>query len=297
MTVSERFRMRKLRPIEVSFVPSGAVKEKRFLITKDENGGAMGFATDEIVKTIMEGNLENGEKLEEIAKEHQLTEDQLGATKAVLRLMNAVSTNIPEAVKAQIPSLAGYAAAVVKKEETKEGEAVTTENTQVQDKAAEERLTQVLKQNEDLVKSNEEMKAKLDAIEKAQAEEKEVQVQKEFVEKAGQFKNLGINAEEFGPFLKELSGSNPEGFEKLVKVLKSANDSVGKSGLLDEVGSGAAGSTAGDGSAMEQLKAMAAGLVQKNEKKMTNAEAMAEVLKSKEGRDLYNKYESERGIK
>lgn len=292
MTKQERYKMRKFKPIEVSFVPTGAVKEKKFLVIKSEDGGSMALATEEIVKTIMEGDLENGEKLEQIAKEHQLTEDQLGASKAVLRLMGALEDKIPEAIKGELVKLAGYAPAAIKKEETTEGNEDMSDKTPEQ-KASEERLEKILKENEELSKAKADAEAKASALQAQIDAEKEVQVQKEFVEKAGQFKNLGIKAEEFGPVMKQLSGASPEAYEKLVAVLKAADEQVSKSGVFNEIGS----SNAGAGSTtMAQIEAMANGFIQKSEKKMSKQAAMAAVLNTKEGRELYAKYESERGM-
>lgn len=110
--------------------------------------------------------------------------------------------------------------------------------------------------------------AELADIRKSLKEERDARVNKEFVEKAGAYKHLGIAADKLGPVLKSLSESAPEAFKELETVLKGADERLGKGGLFTEVGSNSPGGTSvakGDQTEAEaKAEAIAKGLVEKD---------------------------------
>jgi fructose-1,6-bisphosphatase len=71
--------------------------------------------------------------------------------------------------------------------------------------------------------------------------------------------------------------------------LKTANETVAKSALMDELGVSGESGSAGD--AMEKLDSLAKQLVEKDTS-LTSQQAFAQVLKSNP--DLYNQYRNEK---
>lgn len=116
--------------------------------------------------------------------------------------------------------------------------------------------------------------------------EREARITKEYVAKAAQFTHLGINAEEFGPILKSLAETNPEGYAKLEATLKSLNTVVEKSVLLEEIGK----SNSAAAGAWERIEKRAEE-IRKSEPGLTKEQAIARVMR--DDPQLYAEYVKE----
>jgi hypothetical protein len=103
---------------------------------------------------------------------------------------------------------------------------------------------------------------------------------REFVAKAKAFRGLPVQADEFGSVLKSIKSANPEVYEKLEGVLKSADELIVKGGVFKEIG----GSGVRTGSAADQIEQFAKAKVEASGGKLTIQKARSEVRK--ENRDL-----------
>ena len=136
-----------------------------------------------------------------------------------------------------------------------------------------------------------------DRIEKEQlqkdlAEEREIRLRKEYVEKAGEFTHLpGIEQEGLADVLKAIKEKAPQVYDTVEKVFGSVQKAMEESELWKERGSGGAGFV---GSAEEEINKEAERLVEKDGS-LTQAQAVDRVLASRP--DLYKKYEAERVAK
>jgi hypothetical protein len=135
-----------------------------------------------------------------------------------------------------------------------------------------------------------------EAVEKAErvelllkAEQDKAQT-KEFIAKAETFTALGCENDKLGTVLKNIANAvSAKDAEYLDTVLKTANETVAKSALMDELGVSGESGSAGD--AMEKLDSLAKQLVEKDTS-LTSQQAFAQVLKSNP--DLYNQYRNEK---
>lgn len=107
------------------------------------------------------------------------------------------------------------------------------------------------------------------------AKREDERLTKEFIEKASTFKNLPVNAAEFGPVLKSLATANPEAFAEVERVLRAA-DAGSKTG---EVFKQAGSDQGGTASAKEQVDVMAQEIL-KSDTSLTIAQARAQVYRT-----------------
>jgi len=138
-------------------------------------------------------------------------------------------------------------------------------------------LEMIFKSNAELVTKNADLEKQLNA-------EREARIQKEFSERAAQFKHLG-DTNEIAAILKSLSEKDPEAFKKTETILKTANDQIAKGELFKELGTRTGGSV---GDAEGRLNALVDSVVQKSGNTKTKEQIYAEVLESSEGRKLYS---------
>lgn len=115
----------------------------------------------------------------------------------------------------------------------------------------------------------------------------------EFIAKAKGFENIpGVKAEDLGSVLKSLFSTNPDLYNKVEEILKSANDTIGNSSLFVEKGTAqvSTGDPASKEEAWNMIEKLAESRVTKGISNSTNC--IADVLKTPEGEALYAKYKS-----
>jgi hypothetical protein len=143
---------------------------------------------------------------------------------------------------------------------------------------------------EAVFKANEVAVAKAAKLEGELKAERDARRDKEFVEKAAKL-NVGGKTEDIAKILKTLADSSPEQAAALEAILKGAGEQIKKGELFKEAGSGAGGTLPGH-DAWGKIEALAAGLVEKSAEKISKADAIDAVLKTAEGKRLYDEYMS-----
>lgn len=93
-----------------------------------------------------------------------------------------------------------------------------------------EQVDELFKQNEEIRKENEQIRKQL-------IKEKEEKRLKQFISKAEQFENLAVEPTDFGKILKKVADVDSDGFDKLMEVLKSADENLKQNKLFKEEGS------------------------------------------------------------
>jgi len=289
-------RLKDLDAVEVSLVPRGANK-KKFLIFKEVDS-----PMEEILKAVLETELENESRVEEVLKAAKLSDKAKGAVKGALRLLNAYKDELPKDIMKTLAELAdyGYPAPTEKAKGKKDEEEDEKKKygypapTKKEDGSYDFSSIpeEVRPAVEALWKEQQEAVKKAEELEKVLKEERDKQLRKEYIQKAAdEFANLPTKPEEFGLVLKGLAEKAPEEYAKLEGVLKAANEAIEAGALYAEVGRG--GAPAGD-SAVAKVEAMAAGLVQKDAN-LSRADALAKVLA--ENPQLYEQYRKETAVK
>ena len=146
-----------------------------------------------------------------------------------------------------------------------------------------EAVVTILKGQEVQLKSANEMIAKM----------RDESIEKEFVAKAFVMTDkLGVDAVKFGKVLKSIHAANPELATEVENVIKAANEAVSKGNLFTEAGkdtNGVVATGVAKADAWTQIETLAAGIVTKGDCK-TQSEAIDSVLKTAEGRRLYEIY-------
>jgi hypothetical protein len=300
---------------EVSLVPKGA-NRKRFLILKREEEP---MADNELLQAILDAELQDEERINEVLKAQGLSEKATNAVKGALRILNAFKDELPKDILNTLASLAGYgyAPAPTEKAKAKEEEedeeygdygekakkkARGKQEEEETEKAGKKYPAPVKKADGtfDLSAVPDELRPTLEvifkeheqAVRKAQELEAVLKAEQdrrktlEFVERAKQYTHLPINPEEFGPVLKQISESAPEAFQKLEQVLKAADENLRVAGSLKPVGRDSTGT--GGNTAWDQICALASQLVEKAEHKLSFEAAVDKVLQSRP--DLYRRY-------
>lgn len=300
-----KFRLSDIETNEVSLVPKGANNRKFFLV-KSADGDHV-VRAEEIIKELLK---QPAEKIEEVCKNLEPAVKE--ALSAAFKLMQVVRDSVPEETINKLLSelnLGGSEPKEGEKQmpETKadatkkgapEGDQANLEaqgaakNTPAPegDKAADvnkeaQKVEALMKENADLRKSHEELQKKFSESENAR-------LTKEFVEKASEFKNLGIEANEFGPVLKTINEASTEAYDKVMGVLKAADKQLGESKVFESAGSDSKVAKSG---AWDKIEKLAEGMVEKSTDGLTHAQAIDRVLKSDEGKKLYNEYMKEMG--
>jgi len=302
---------------EVSLVPKGA-NRKRFLVVKQE----VSMENNELLQTILDAELQDEERINEVLKSQGLSEKAINAVKGALRILNAFKDELPKDILNTLASLAGYGyapapteKAKAKQEEQggdgeygaygepdKKGKKKALGKEEETEKAGKKYPAPVKKADgtfdlsavpdelrptlEVIFKEHEEAVRKaqeLEAVLKAEQDRRKVL---EFVERAKQYTHLPINPDEFGPVLKQISESAPEAFQKLEQVLKAADENLRVAGSLKPVGRDSTGT--GGNTAWDQICALASQLVEKAEHKLSFEAAVDKVLQSRP--DLYRRY-------
>ncbi|MBC7340897.1 MAG: hypothetical protein H5U02_00325 [Clostridia bacterium] len=248
---------------------------------------------EEILKAVLETELEDEKKVDEVLKAAKLSDKAQNAVKGALRLLNAYKDELPKDIIKTLAGLAGYGypepAEKAKSEEDKKKKekygypAPTKKEDGSWDfSGIPEEVRPAI---EALWKEHESAVKKAEELEKVLKEERDKQARKEFIQKAAtEFANLPTKPEEFGLVLKGLAEKAPEEYAKLEGVLKAADEAIRKGALFAEIGR--SGGLAG-GSAMSKIEAVANSLVQKDAN-MTKEQAIAKALELHP--ELYTEY-------
>lgn len=146
-------------------------------------------------------------------------------------------------------------------------------------------------ESENLRKAQDEITELREALQKSEADKAKAEADRrreQFVRKAAEFKHLpGVTADDMGSILEKADRLLPKAEnDKLVAVLKSANEIVGQSALFGERGSAASG----EKTAYGEITAKAEDL-RKADGKLTLEQARARVIKSNP--DLFRRYQTE----
>lgn len=309
-------RLKDLDAVEVSLVPKGA-NRKRFLITKSEEESTV--LDEAILKAILETELENEAKVEEVLKAANMSEKAQGAVRGALKILSAYKESLPKDILKTLGELAGYGYPEPtqkqkdeedkkKEEEAKKAEEAKKQADKEKDK---EKYGYPVKKADGTVdfsgvpegirpavealwKENEAITKRAIEAEKVAKEERDKRVLKEYVEKAAaELADLpGAKAEDFGAVLKGIEEKDPALYAKLYPVLKASSEAIAKGQLFAELGRGGGAPVAG--SATEKVMQLVAGIVQKDAK-ATSAEAMGKVML--EHPELYEQYKKETTVK
>jgi hypothetical protein len=137
---------------------------------------------------------------------------------------------------------------------------------------------------EEITKQLNDLKKRADQAEADLRKERDERLTKDYVAKAGELKNFGVNPQELGPALKSLAEKDPENYAKVEAALKAADEAAGKAGLFKEAGTSAA---AAGGTAMAKIEGAAAEL-RKTDPNLTQAQAITKALDLHP--ELYDEY-------
>jgi len=246
---------------------------------------------EEILKAVLETQLEDEKKVDEVLKQAKLSDKAQGAVKGALRLLNAYKDELPKDIMNTLAGLAGYGypepAAKAKDEGKKKEKYGYPAPTKKEDGSYDFSgiPEEVRPAVESLWKEHEAAIKKAEELEKVLKAEREERLRKEYIQKAAaDFGNLPTKPEEFGLVLKGLAEKAPEEYAKLEGVLKAANEAIEKGALFAKVGH--SGGLAG-GSAMAKIEEVAKSLVQKDAS-MTKEQAIAKALELHP--ELYTEY-------
>ncbi len=288
-------RLRDLEAVEVSLVPRAANK-RRFLVMKSET--EVDHPMEEILKAILETDLEDEAKVDEVLKAAKLSDKGQNAVKGALRLLNAYKDELPKDILKTLAGLAGYGYPEPA-QKAKGGGGGTDDMKHKYGYPAPTKKAdgswdfsgipeEVRPMVEALWKEQETAVRKAEELEKVLKAERDERLRKEYVAKAAEYKHLAVKPEEFGLVLKAIADKAPEELAKLEAVLKAADEALGQSALFAEVGRGGEGA---GGSAWAKIE-KAAGEIVQQDGKLTREQAVARVLDQHP--ELYEEYLSER---
>lgn len=287
----------------IDLVPRGA-NRKSFLLTKADEREEEEGMEPEIVKAVLETEMDDEKTVGEALTKAGLSEEASEAAMGALRLINAYKEQWPENVMGMLTELSGYELPVAKADKDRiEKLEAEVKNLKKEDEEKPEDKESILKEDgslnmgavpeemrpyaEVVEKSRVESdKRAKDAIEKAEALEKD-KMEKEYLAKAGELLNID-KAENLAPLLMDVAEKAPETSEKLEEMLKTANKRIEEGGLYGEVGSGRSGS----GEATDKMESKAKEKMEKGDGKMTIQQARAEVLK--EHPEYYDEHMNEK---
>lgn len=293
-----------LDTLGVSLVHRGANK-KTFALFKSEKNKPMKTSEIKVLKAILEdeGPLENADRIEAIIKEHDMNPKAGMALKGAMKIIEAFRDEMDDESVKSIKALFGEEEeddddkkeekSTAKAEEEEEETTKAEEDDMSADKAKKELskgIPEALRpQMEALWKSQKEAVAKAAELEAVLKAERNERLNREYIAKAEKdFSAMPVNSGELAMLLKGLNDADPKLTAKLETILKAANEAIGKSSLLNEVGSAAKSQS---GSAMSRLEDIAKSMVSKAEGKLTPAAAL--VLAMEQNTDLYTEYLAE----
>ena len=298
---------------EVSLVKRGAVN-RRFAVKKEAT-------VDQILKAVLEQPADGEDAVRAALEKSDVSPQGRDAVLGAVRILSAFRDVIPAEIAKAAPKMAGYAndeahdyaegggkgkfpAKKKMKKDMADGDGDEDEDEEDE----EEHKFPPSKKKKATYKSADlpaDARAHLEAIEKAQQEavekaaqlerelqaERDVRLNKEFVEKAQRdFGTLGP-AKDIGPVLKSLHAVDGDLATKVERLLKQATERVKTAALFAERGRD--GSAQGDeDTAWGQIQKRASELVSKSaDGNMSHAQAVALVMQRDP--ELYERYKSE----
>ncbi len=261
------------------------------VIRKDSNGDLFikeyTQMNENLIKAL-EAELQNEGEVDSVLKEAGYSEEAAEVFKGILRIFGSFRDKFGEANPLEpLAKLAGLELPV--KEVVKEVSKEDKEKIQKEDllaKLSDEdraKLEQVFKRQDEL---EEEAKR---AAEIAKAE-RELRLQKEYLQKAEEFSNLTIEKDKMANVLRKIDESlNEEDAEEVRRALKAAAEAAEAENLFK-----AAGTPGGSTSSVEEkINTLAKEMVQKGEAKDINA-AWTKILSANP--DLYKEYLAEKPL-
>lgn len=290
-----------LRAAEVSLVDRGANRKKRFPIYKQEK--TMDVEIMKVLKEVLETETETEAeaKLEEICKAEKVSKKGVDAIRGALRILNAFKEELPKDVMKKLSALAGFPFAQgdgkdddepAPADKSRKAPVAKSDELPPEVKAI---MEPILKAQADQITALQERVTKSD---EALAKERDDRAMAGWVEKCE--KELafypGKSSADLGKMLHTLSKQDPGMAEEQFEAMKKASVAIEKSALLTDKGMKPAGSrsAAAAGSAWDAIEKLADGLVQKSEGGlMPRGKAIQLVLKSAEGKKLYEQYLAE----
>lgn len=288
-----------LDTLAVSLVRRGA-NQRRVAVTKSEEAMSE-EQMEEVLKAVLEIEADGEDKIEEIFKE--LSPKGARAVKSAMRILGAFEEELPKDVLTGLAKLSKLEAPTKKQDDEgkdkdkyptpKKAEKKAEKEEDKVKKSLDSLPEEIRAQLEGLWKGYEERIAKTEKdnveLAKALSTERDARIHKEMVAKAEEnYGSLG-KAEEIGVILKDLHGASDELAGKVEGLLKSANEKISKSALLEEAGSNNA-DAGGDASA--KMDALTKERVEKSEGKLDKYTAYDQVVK--EHPELYNEYLAEK---
>ena len=279
MDENEVFELSDLDVFEVSLVPRGA-NNKKFFMVKNEEGGFNMFY--EVLKELLEVEIENEKEVDKILKDYNVNEDGIEPTKALIKILKSYREEFPDNYLELVGSLCGFNSSKKIEDSKKDVNLINKE-----DISKLEVNDEIKKSLEVLFKQNEEISKQNDLLKKEIEKEKDLKLINEYIGICKEFDCLNINNEEFGKVLKEVSSVNKENVDKIIEVLKSANELVKKGDVFKEVGSS---SYSESSSAWDKIEKCAVEIME-NEK-VSKEVALTRAMERNS--DLYDEYVKER---
>lgn len=277
-------RLKDVETLEVSLVPKGA-NQRDFLLFKNKEGKPMSQESQESKENVNKQDMDMREVAGQVASYWDVT------TGEALRFLEALNPDEPEdrrSIATMVSREYEGLSPVDVMETLSEAEGGNPDDYEKGVNITKEDLPDELKDEvEGLFKQYEQIKKENEEIKQELRKEKEQKRLSEFISKAEQFDNLPVNPNEFGKILKNFADSDEEGFQKLMEVLKSADESINQSGLFKERGS-SIGDTASD--AWGKIEKSAEGLME--EKGLSREQAINQVMKNNP--ELYRQYMDEK---
>ena len=240
-----------------------------------------------------EAPLELEEKLELIEGQEGLTEECREIVKEVVKVLRAYKADLPEDILEVIAELAELKLPerIVdqkpRAEEEEKIEIMAGFPRPIKKADGSYDLSGVPKEQRAIVEALWKQAERADQLAKELREEKELRIRKEFEERAKQFDNLPISAEELGRILQAFHEKAKEEYDKIERLLRAVNEALGQSEILKELGSSYNGTSGG---AWTKIEKLAQGLIQKDAN-LTKEKAISIVLEANP--QLYAEYLAE----
>lgn len=264
--------------MEISFVPEGAVEENFIKIVKNK-GGSMPIKKS-LVEKIESLKLENLDKITEIAKKHELSEDEAEFLNGLAVINKAGGEKVLNAfVELEGIQKEKVVEKIVEKLIEKSAVPATEELdlSKLDEKTREviqKAKTDKEKIEKELSEARKQLKDKADAERKSQ-----------FIAKAKELPGLNEKEENLGDLLNDIASKiEKEKYEKLEQLLKSASESILKGskmpgGMLGEIGTSSSEDIKDEDQKLEKIVKEKVEKAKKENKSLTKEQAMDEALK------------------
>ena len=275
-----------LSTLEISNVKKAA-NRKRYAITKSEK--KMSVDTKQVVTVVAEGETEFVETL----KSEGASEDRIAAEVAIYRIKKNCADVLPRVEKAHKESDGDEGQGADESDDAymKRAKKCGFEPKKKTAKSADVE-TEMDAKVEAMFKS---MNEKLETVEKSNRELTDRNQKLEYITKAEkEFPYAPGSTEENAMLLKSAHDAGPKAEEAMLANLKRMSEFVQKNQTIMQA-SGVAGGATGHGDAEAKMQALAKSITMKSEdgRPLTDAQRMVQVMKTAEGRELYNQYLAE----